>query len=173
MNERWTNRNSDGHKIINEHRQSSVTWNRQLTTSRTLMFLTCFVVIREYNLRTIEHMHICNVGHNRDERQRTSNNRSYVAHFLFVSCLRLLIPDSQTFDLRITTGITKQKKKGSNIRRVTIRNASNIWFMNDPLSDMIQKLYLWINMRLKCRCSCFLQFTRWCAIRCVFHRSTT
>ena len=110
----------------------------------------------------------------RPRRTPTNVQQSFVCR-AFSLCIL-----SPTFDTRLANvrfknndGNYKTKKKGSNIRRVTIRNASNIWFMNDPLSDMIQKLYLWINMRLKCRYSCFLQFTRWCAIRCVFHRSTT
>lgn len=94
----------------------------------------------------------CNFGHDCDERQWTSNNRSYIAYFLFVTCSWFLIHDSETFDLR-TAEITKKKKKRKE-DRIYEEYASSIW-TTQP--GMVQKLYPWtatcvqnVNVHVSC-----------------------
>lgn len=86
--------------------------HERLTTPRTLMqvhdMFHSYSWTR-YHTRAYA-FRFCNFGHDCDERQWTSNNRSYIAYFLFVTCSWFLIHDSETFDLR-TAEITKKKKK--------------------------------------------------------------
>ena len=86
--------------------------HERLTTPRTLMqvhdMFHSYSWTR-YHTRAYA-FRFCNFGHDCDERQWTSNNRSYIAYFLFVTCSWFLIHDKENFNLR-KKKIKKKKKK--------------------------------------------------------------
>ena len=132
--------------------------HERLTTPRTLMqvhdMFHSYSWTR-YHTRAYA-FRFCNFGHDCDERQWTSNNRSYIAYFLFVTCSWFLIHDSETFDLK-KGGIKKKKKKKkgrSNIRRVRKQ------YLNNSTRHSPEIVSVNCNVRSKCQCSCILQFTR-------------